>query len=368
MPKRIVVCSTHVPFAYGGAEMLAESLRDELAARGHAVDLVALPFAWGDRVQLLKSALAWRLLDLTAAGGQRIDLVIATRFPSYLVRHPAKVVWLVHQMRQVYDLLGTPYSDFTDAPRDRKVIEMIRAMDRRTLSEARAVFTISQNVADRLERHNGVAAEALYPPPKLDAAYHPGPFGDYVFSIGRLDPLKRFDLLVRAMQHVATPVRCRIAGTGPDRGKLEALIDKLGVGERVDLLGWVEDRDAVELYAGALAVFYAPYDEDYGYVTVEAFKSGKPVLTAADSGGVLEFVENGRNGFVVPPGSPRDLAARIDALYRDRELARRLGEAGRERVMRIGWDEVVERLVGPPDRSARSPAGGPVGAGEWRGR
>jgi glycosyltransferase involved in cell wall biosynthesis len=344
--KRIVICSTHVPFSYGGAEMLAESLRDELAARGHEVDIVALPFAWGDRVQLLKSGLAWRLLDLTSAGNKRIDLVIATRFPSYLVRHPRKVVWLVHQMRQVYDLLGTPYSDFTDTPRDRKVIEMVRAMDRRTLAEAREVFTISQNVADRLKRFNDIPAEVLYPPPKLDALYHPGPYGDYVFTIGRLDPLKRFDLLVRALKHTETPVRCRIAGTGPDREKLEGLIDKLGLRDRVELLGWVDDRAAVEHYAGALAVFYAPYDEDYGYVTVEAFKAGKPVLTAADSGGVLEFVEDGRNGFVCPPDSPRDLAARLDLLYRDREKARAMGERGREAVARIGWDAVVERLVG----------------------
>jgi glycosyltransferase involved in cell wall biosynthesis len=346
MGKRIVLCSTHVPFSYGGAEMLVESLRDELVARGHAVDIVALPFAWGDRVQLLKSGIAWRLLDLTSAGGQRIDLVIATRFPSYLVRHPRKVVWLVHQMRQVYDLLGTPYSDFTESPRDRKVIEMVRAMDRRTLSEARNVFTISQNVADRLKRFNDIPAEVLYPPPKLDALYHPGPYGDYVFTIGRLDPLKRFDLLVRALHHTETPVRCRIAGTGPDREKLEGLIDKLGLRDRVELLGWVDDRAAVDLYAGALAVFYAPYDEDYGYVTVEAFKAGKPVLTAADSGGVLEFVEDGRNGFVCPPDSPRDLAARLDLLYRDREKARTMGERGREAASRIGWDVVVERLVG----------------------
>jgi glycosyltransferase involved in cell wall biosynthesis len=346
MGKRIVLCSTHVPFSYGGAEMLVESLRDELLARGHEVDVVALPFAWTDRVQLLKSGLAWRLLDLTAAGNKRIDLVIATRFPSYLVRHPRKVVWLVHQMRQVYDLLGTPYSDFTDAPRDRRVIEMVRAMDRRTLSEARSVFTISQNVADRLKRFNDIPAEVLYPPPKLDAEYRPGPFGDYVFTIGRLDPLKRFDLLVKAMKHTETPVRCRIAGTGPDREKLEALIDKLGVRDRVDLLGWVADRDVPALYAEALAVFYAPYDEDYGYVTVEAFKSGKPVLTAADSGGVLEFVEDGRNGFVTPPDDPRSLAARLDTLYRDRERARVMGERGKETVARVVWDVVVERLVG----------------------
>ncbi|HBL28514.1 MAG TPA: glycosyl transferase family 1 [Acidobacteria bacterium] len=346
MPQRIVVCSTKVPFSYGGAEMLAESLRDALAARGHTVDLVELPFAWADRVQLLKSGLAWRLLDLTTAGGQRIDRVIATRFPSYLIRHPNKIVWLVHQMRQVYDLLGTPHSDFSEAPRDRRVVEMVRAMDRRALTEAREVFTISQNVAGRLKRFNDIAAEALYPPPRLEGRYRPGAFGDYVFTVGRLDPLKRCDLLVRAMKHVETPVRCRIGGTGPEREKLEALIERLGVRDRVDLLGWVDDQDVPALYANALGVFYAPYDEDYGYVTVEAFKAGKPVLTAADSGGVLEFVEDGRNGFVVPPDAPRELAARIDALWRDRSRAQHMGEEGREDVARIGWDQVVARLTG----------------------
>lgn len=346
MAKRIVICSTRVPFSYGGAEMLAESLRDALAARGHEVDMVALPFAWGDRVQLLKSGVAWRMLDLTSAGGKRIDLVIATRFPSYLIRHPNKVVWLVHQMRQVYDLLGTPHSDFTDQPRDQRVIEMVRAMDRRALSEARAVYTISKNVSGRLKRFNDIASEALYPPPRLEGQYRSGDFGDYVFTVGRLDPLKRFDLLVKAMKHVETPVRCRIGGTGPDREKLEELIARLGIQDRVDLLGWVDDRDVPDLYAHSLAVYYAPYDEDYGYVTVEAFKAGKPVLTATDSGGVLEFVEDGHSGFVVPPDSPRELASRIDALWRDREKARRMGAAGREIVARIGWDEVVERLVG----------------------
>lgn len=349
MGKRICICVNRVPFAYGGAEMLVESLRDELVARGHEVDVVALPFAWGTRTQLLKSALAWRLIDLNPAGmaDKKIDLVIATRFPSYVVKHPNKVVWLIHQMRQVYDLLGTGYSDFReDEPRDRSVIEMIRAMDRRTLSEARAVYTISGNVTARLQRFNELSSTVLYPPPRLDRLYGPGDFGDYVFSVGRLDRLKRFDLLIKAMKHTETPVRCRIAGMGPERESLEALIDRLGVRGKVELLGWVEDRAAVDLYAGSLAVFYAPYDEDYGYVTVEGFKSGKPVITAADSGGVLEFVEDGKNGYVCPPDAPREIAARLDALYRDRELARKLGEAGRARVAGIGWDEVVSRLVG----------------------
>jgi glycosyltransferase involved in cell wall biosynthesis len=70
------------------------------------------------------------------------------------------------------------------------------------------------------------------------------------------------------------------------------------------------------------------------------------VITAADSGGVLEFVDDGKNGYVCSPDAPREIAARIDALYRDRELARKLGEAGRAKVAGIGWNEVVGRLVG----------------------
>lgn len=341
---RICLCSTQVPFSYGGAEMLVESLRDELLRRGFEVSVVTLPFAWTSRLQILKSAMAWRLVDLTEAGGKKIDRVIATRFPSYLVKHPHKVVWLVHQMRQVYDLLGTPYSDFAETGRDKKIIDMVRAMDRRTLAEARGLYTISQNTADRLKRWNGLSGTALHPPPRL--AYHEGEFGDYVFSVGRLDELKRFDLLIRAVAQAATPVRCKIAGSGPEEGALRALAAKLGVAERVELLGWVDDRDLPALYAGSLAVFYAPYDEDYGYVTVEAMKSGKPVLTAADSGGTLEFVVDGENGFVVPPGGARELGARIDLLYRDRDRARALGAAGKARVAVVDWDHVIAALTG----------------------
>ncbi len=343
--ERICICDAQVPFVRGGAEMLRDSLRDELARRGFEVDVVTIPYALPTRVDVLKGCLAWRLIDLTEASRKRIDRVIATRFPSYLVKHPNKVVWLVHQLRQVYDLLGTTYSDFIDTPRDREVIAMVRDMDRRTLHEARGVFAISRNVAERLQRGNEVEAEVLYPPPRLDACYHPGEFGDYVFAIGRLDVMKRCDLLLHAMKHTTTPVRCRIAGTGPEREALAELAARLGVAERVELLGWVDDREVVELFAGACCVFFAPYDEDYGYVTVEAFKAGKPVITTADAGGVLEFVEDGVDGFVCAPDSPREIGARLDRLFLDRREARALGAAGQARVQAIGWDRVIARLM-----------------------
>lgn len=346
MSERILICGSQIPFVRGGAENLIESLASELTARGHAVDQVRLPFSLASRGRLIESALAWRLLDVTAVEGRPIDRVIATRFPSYLVKHPNKVVWLVHQLRQVYDLRDTPYSDFHEGdPVDERAMAMVRTMDRRTLGEARRLFAISANTAERLRRFSELEAEVLLPPPKLAGRLRPGPAGDYVFAAGRLDPLKRFDLAVRALAHAASPVRVRIAGTGPEAERLAGLARRLGVADRVELCGWVGDERLIELYAGALAVFYAPYDEDYGYVTVEAFQSGKPVITAADSGGVLELVEDGVSGFVCDPGSPRAVAARLDRLFGDRELATAMGERGRAAAAGIGWDPVIESLL-----------------------
>ncbi|HEY0781846.1 MAG TPA: glycosyltransferase family 1 protein, partial [Thermoanaerobaculia bacterium] len=189
---RVCVAGVQVPFSTGGAEILVRSLARELTARGFETETVFVPFTWKDRVQLFKSCLAWRLLDLSVVEGKKIDLLIATRFPSYLLKHPNKVVWLVHQLRQIYDLHGTGYSDFQDTPRDRRVIEMLKAMDVRTLSEARRLYAISGNVGARLARFTGLAAETLYPPPQTTPLLHPGPYGDYVFTVGRLDAIKRF--------------------------------------------------------------------------------------------------------------------------------------------------------------------------------
>lgn len=346
MSERILICNSQIPFAHGGAEILADSLAAELAARGHQVDQVRLPLSLASRGRLLESALAWRLLDVGAVEGRPVDRVIATRFPSYLVQHPNKVVWLVHQLRQVYDLRGTPYSDFRDGdPVDERTMAMVREMDRRTLGEARRRFAISRNTAGRLARDVGLEAEVLHPPSALSGRLRTGPPGDYVLGVGRLDPLKRFDLLVKALAHAGRGLRCRIAGDGPEAAALAALAGRLGVADRVDFLGRVGEAELIELYAGALAVFYAPYDEDYGYVTAEAFEAGKPVVTCADSGGVLELVEDGVAGFVCDPGSPRAIAERLDRLHRDRALAAAMGERGRAAAAAIGWDRVIAELL-----------------------
>ncbi len=367
--KRIVVCATQVPFLDGGAEAFGRGLVEQLRRRGHRAELVALPFKWYPPREIPAHAAAWRLLDLSESGGERIDLVVATRFPSYFVRHPRKVAWLVHQYRPAYDLCGTGFSEFTHDDRDVGLRATLMRLDREMLQECRQVFAISRNVAARLERFNGLRATPLYHPPPLADRLAPGPGGDcqpvaqaplhssgdasspdcYVLSVGQLLSIKRVDLAVRAMRAVRAPVRLVVAGEGRERPGLERLAAETGVADRVEFRGRVGDAALAELYAGALAVLFLPRDEDYGYVTLEAFLAARPVITARDSGGTLEFVEDGVTGLVCDP-RPEALGAAVDRLAGDRARAAALGAAGRERVRGLSWDHVVDTLIGAAER------------------
>src|SRR6058998_1921549 len=212
---RIAVCAPQVPFERGGAEIFADDLVGELGARGHETDLVTVPYKWYPGERVLSQAFLWRLLDLTESDGCPIELVIATKFPSYAVRHPNKVVWLLHQFRQAYELDRTDLGQFGDSPEERATRRAVQRLDRVALGEARRVFATSRNVAERLERSTGIGAEVMpHPPQELD--YRCEEYGDFVLSVGRLDRAKRIDLMLDAV--AADPaLRCVIAGDGPDR-------------------------------------------------------------------------------------------------------------------------------------------------------
>ncbi|NTW02058.1 MAG: glycosyltransferase family 4 protein [Oscillochloris sp.] len=342
--KRILICTAQVPFVRGGAEYLVEGLRDALRERGHMVDVVALPYQWHPVDRIPQSALAWRMLDIVTFDGQPVDQVICTKFPSYMVRHPRKVLWLVHQHRQAYDWYGTPLSDFSNIPEHRQVRDAIFRMDRRGLDECQARFTISRNVSGRLRYFNGLESTPLYPPSRYAASLRAGPYGDYILSSARLDRAKRLDLLLEALAHTDAPLRVIFAGAGPDRERLEGIAAKLSLGTRVRFLGFVSDAELLDLYAGARAVYYAPVDEDYGFATVEAFGAARPVITTDDSGGVLEFVIDGVNGMITRP-DPQAIATSIATLAASPARAEALGRAGRPLADGITWDKVVEALV-----------------------
>jgi glycosyltransferase involved in cell wall biosynthesis len=339
---RIAVCLPQVPFAHGGAEVLAESLVAELRRRDHTVDLVTVPFKWYPGAKVLSQALLWRLLDLEEADGKAIDLVIATKFPSYVVRHPNKIVWLVHQFRQAYDLHGTDLAQFADDPVGREIRRSVQRLDSATLGEARGLFAISNNVAERLRESTGLTAEVLRPPPPaLD--YHCDEYGDFVLSVGRLDRAKRVDLLLEAAA-TGDGLQVVVAGDGPDRDRLEHIAGELGLDGRVRFAGRVGDAELADLYARCLAVYYAPIDEDHGFVPYEAFLAEKPVVTTRDAGGPLEIVADGQNGRVCEP-TASEVAAACSWFSEHRGEARAFGLAGRELAGRITWDAVVERLL-----------------------
>jgi glycosyltransferase involved in cell wall biosynthesis len=332
----ICVCGAQAPFMRGGAEMLMENLAAACRRAGHRADVVRLPTAW-DRERIFDAALAWRLVPVDA------DLVVAINFPSYFVRHPRKVVWLAHQHRVAYDAVDAPWSDFGLDDDALDAQRLLVEWDDRALGEAEALYTISGVVADRLARFNGLRAEPLYHPPPLAERLHPGDAGDYVFCPTRLEGNKRPDLLVDAMAHVTSGTRLVLAGTGSLEPEVRRRASAYGA--RVDVTGFVDDDRLVDLFAGALAVAYVPYDEDYGYVTLQAFLAGKPVITTSDSGGVLEWVEDGVTG-IVTDNDPSAIGAAIDRLVNDPAGARQMGEKARARVADLSWDPVVERLVG----------------------
>jgi glycosyltransferase involved in cell wall biosynthesis len=340
----ILVCEAQVPFVHGGAEIHVRELVRELRTRGHLAELVSVPFKWYPKEEILPHAAAWRLLDLSESNGRPVDLVIASKFPSYFVRHPHKVAWLIHQYRAAYELCGTVYSDFTHTEQDVGLRDTIIRLDTQMLSECQAIFTNAKNTAQRLAKFNGLHAEALYHPPRLAPRLKGGSYGNYVLSVGRIESVKRVDLIVRAMAQVDGDIRLVIAGDGTQRENVERTAADLGVTSRTTFLGAVDDDQLVDLYADALAVVYPPFDEDFGYVTLEAFLARKPVITCHDSGGPNEFVIDGVNGRSVEP-SAEALADAINNIAADRHRAARLGDAGHMRAQEITWDGVIEKLV-----------------------
>jgi glycosyltransferase involved in cell wall biosynthesis len=347
---RVLIASTYVPFIKGGGTKIVEDLAGALRARGFETDTTLIPFysAWPD---IPAQTVGLRLLDVSESCGNRIDRLITIRYPSYALNHPNKVAWFIHHHREAYDLWGTPWGGMPDTQTGRHYRDMMRRSDDTYLRECRKVFTNSKIVADRLRTFNGLEPDGvLYPPLPDGAEFGPGPFGDYLFYASRLVPIKRQSLAIRAMNHTHRDVRLVIGGA-PDvpayQAELQRQIDEAGLGQRVRLLGWISEEEKADLMAGCCGALYLAHNEDsYGYVTLEAFHSAKPVITLTDSGGPLEVIEDGVNGLVAEP-EPEALAEAMDRLWADREAARDMGQRALETLQRyrIDWDHVVENLT-----------------------
>ncbi len=342
---RIAVVNTQTPFIRGGAEQLAGWLADRLQEHGHRVELVNLPCRWHPPRSLLHHSLAARLMRIPD-----VDRVIALKFPSYYIPHDDKVLWVLHQHRPVYDMWATDFG-LSDTTEERYIRSAIVEADNRLLAEARRVYVISGVVGGRMRTFNGFEPIVLYPPLGDEQTYYCGETGNYLFFPSRIHSVKRQDLAAEAMRHVSSDVRLVIAGdadfVGTDLDRLATLVADPELSGRIDLLpGWLPEHRKLELLAHCLGVLFPPFDEDYGFVTLEGFLASKPVITCRDSGGPVELVEDGVSGWVAEP-DPRSIAEAIDRLAADRQRAVRMGVSGRERVRALGidWDRVVEELT-----------------------
>jgi glycosyltransferase involved in cell wall biosynthesis len=341
---RLALFSSYIPFVDGGGRFIVEWLEQKLREQGHEVEHIYLPFSDAPK-NLLWQMTAFRSVKIDGA-----DRVICFRPPAHLLKHPNKVLWFIHHFRGFYDLWNTD-----GAPIHTRYYKALRRAifhaDRVALNEACAIFTNSRVVQKRLKEFNDIDSSVLYPPLLDPTAYRNRGYGDEVVYISRLGPYKRQHLLVEAMTHARTAVRARICGDEPGGVYTEELLRlaaKLGVTDRVSIENrWISEEEKRNVIGRSLAVAYLPLDEDsYGYPSLEAAHSYKPIITTTDSGGVLEFVAHEHSGLVCDP-DPKAIAQALDRLYSDRELVKVLGSGAADTVekLHINWGYVIDRLL-----------------------
>jgi glycosyltransferase involved in cell wall biosynthesis len=379
------------PYVVGGAENLYAGLTDHLNDHtAHSADLIKLPVRETSLPDLVAGYEAFSRLDVGA-----YDAVISTKYPAWMVRHPDHSVYMLHPCRGYYDWYpvaeagGTRYTgqdpaiiallsfmarhrgrhdalpEFFD--RFRALVKNPEAM-RHPGPVGRAMIHFLDGVGlgrASIKRYSAIAAAVVrrpdyFPRGVKPLVLHPPTqktgfadlAEDHFFTASRLYPSKRMDLLIDAWRLTDIPLPFLVAGTGMEEEKLRR---HAGDDPRIRFLGFVGDEELVRLYSTAMAVPFAPADEDYGYVTLEAQLAGKPVITTNDSGGPLELVRDGVTGVVAEP-TAASLAAAYRRVYERREWARELGRRGREAAQRIGWDAVLEPLLAPPPAPAPRPA------------
>lgn len=338
----IIVTACQVPFIQGGADHQVRGLVEALRAAGHRVERLRLPFAFQPESAIERLMDFSEGLDLSAPNGQRVDRVISLQFPGYGVHHPHHVVWIMHQLRAVYELFDAASA----TPAAARLRERVMDYDGRVLARARHRFAESTRVAERLARFNGLDAEPLHHPPPGVERFRCASSEPYIFFPSRIETLKRQELLIEAARHLRSPVAILIAGVGGAEPRARELIARHGLESRVRLLGHISEAEKIAFYAHALGVFFGPFDEDYGYITLEAMLSSKPVITCTDSGGPLEFVVDGETGRVVEP-RPEAIAEAIDALHANAGRAQSMGRAARAHYDSLGldWSATISRLL-----------------------
>ncbi|MCB0990806.1 MAG: glycosyltransferase [Acidimicrobiales bacterium] len=377
-----VVAPAPVPYTRGGFERLLSGLVNHLnEATDHQAELVKLPFPETTLHEVIAGYRNFAGLDVSG-----FDLVITAKYPAWMVDHPNQIVYLCHTLRGLYDTYPDSFPTSVDSTwgiddlaerLDRAVAsrsrlgelwaiydeavarlgadhpafghpgplgrKLVHKLDRIGMGAARRHLAIAQTVADRPGYFPpGAHVEVVFPPTDLPAQPRTVD-GTYFFTASRLDAPKRLDMVIEAYRASAVDVPLRIAGSGPERDRLQAAAAD---DPRIEFLGFVPDEDLPDLYAGAIAVPFVPDREDYGLIALEALASGTPVITCTDSGGPTELVSDGTTGVVVEPQVDQ-LAEAFERLAANPDQARTMGLNGCQEMSGITWSRLSARLLGP---------------------
>lgn len=342
---KIALCSSFVPFIQGGARNIVDWLEPVLREAGHQVERIYLPQV--DAPDLLfQQKMAYRWIDLSSA-----DRIICFRPPAHFIPHPNKILWFIHHIRAYYDLWDSPYRGCPNNSKYRGVRDALHQVDTTALKEANKIFTNSKVVSDRLKNFNQMDSEVLYPPIFQPERFYCKDYNSEIVYFSRLEHHKRQHLLVEAMQYTKTSARLRLCGVCSNPEYLETLnelIEDLDLQDRVIMENrWISEEEKIKILSTCLATAYLPVDEDsYGYPSLESSLASKAILTTSDSGGVLELIKDGFNGYITEP-SPEAIAEAIDKFYLDREHSKKLGNNARIRLdeLNISWSHVLDRLL-----------------------
>jgi glycosyltransferase involved in cell wall biosynthesis len=323
----------------GGAEALYDGMIRSLAGTSNQVERIDVIIDESSFDKILESYVTCYDLDL-----HDYDLVISTKAPTYMVRHRNHISYLLHTIRVFYDMFHREFG--TGTPDQHKQRRLIHAFDAYGLhpNRVRKHFTIGftpyKRLSDTDPSWRQIAFEVLHPPSYLMGFKEPDS-SKYVFVPGRLHRWKRVDLVIKAFKYIHKDIPLKIAGTGEDEATLRAFA---AADPRIEFLGRVSDEQLVDLYAGALVVPFVPINEDYGFITIEAFRSKKPVITCLDSGEPTYFVKDFETGFVVDP-DPEAIAAKINYFIDHPNAGMEMGGKGFSAVSHMNWDATTSRLL-----------------------
>lgn len=310
------------------------------------------------------------------------DLVISTQPPSFAISHPRHISLFYHHLKIVYDLHDLVQEiGLFDLALHRRATAIIRETDQHFLDKVSLFLAGSETVKGRLSRFNGVGDRTVLFQAGIDDDlfnFH-GPVSyEGPICVGRHEFPKRPELFVHAMKHLPN-LKGVVIGAGgftlalydADRhlGDLHRHGEELddhtlwtqtifelrkaadlrhpqpNYNSNVSFYGYVPRQDLIKAYQGALCVVCPAYGEDFGLTALEAMAFRKPVIVCRDGGGYVELVQDGMNGFVVEP-TGEAISDSIRRLDEDRDLARRMGEAGFQKSRRFSWENATRVAAG----------------------